>query len=127
MPELELITATERAVVAGDRAAAGRYLDEHVRCRVGAGPTAVGIDAVFAHIAARSEHARWTGHALHGSWSDGRVVVVEVDSHFRRVADGRPIVLPCTDVHRFAGGRTVDWRVSADLTVFADDRRADPG
>jgi ketosteroid isomerase-like protein len=127
VPELELITAMERAVMAGDRAAAARYLDEQVRYRVGARPAAVGIDAVFSYIAAQSEHAQWTGHTLHGSWSDGRVVVVEVDSHFRRVADGRPIVLPCTDVYRLAGGRIVDWRVYADLTVFADDRRADPG
>lgn len=116
--ELEVIAAMERAVATGDRATASRFLHESVRYRVGSAPATVGVEAVFSYIAAQSEHVRWTGHTLHGSWSDGHVVVVEVDSHFERVADGSPIVLPCTDIYRFVDGRIVDWRVYADLAAL---------
>jgi ketosteroid isomerase-like protein len=40
-------------------------------------------------------------------------VIVEVVSHFKRLADGRAISFPCVDIYRFREGRIADWRVFA--------------
>ena len=46
------------------------------------------------------------------------IVIVEVDSHFMRLADQASITLPCTDIYRMNGLRIEDWRVYADISIF---------
>jgi ketosteroid isomerase-like protein len=117
-PDLKFVEAMERAVVAGDRAAAGRYLTDHVAYTVGARPAIHGLDAVMAALADQGRLVRWDRHTLRGVWTGDGTLVVEVESHFTRVADGRAISLPCTDIYRFRDGRIGDWRVFADMSPF---------
>jgi ketosteroid isomerase-like protein len=117
-PGLEFVEAMERAVASGDRAAVSRHLAEDVAYTVGARPAVHGIDAVMAAIAEQGRRVRWDGHRLRGVWTGDGTLVVEVESHFTRVADGRAIPLPCTDIYRFEGGRIRDWRVFADMSPF---------
>jgi ketosteroid isomerase-like protein len=115
---LSLVEAMEHAVGTGDRAAAVQCLTEDVAYMVGARPTIHGVDGVLAAIAEQSRLVRWDGHTLRGVWAGEDTLVVEVESHFTRVADGRAISLPCTDIYRFRDGRIVDWRVFADMSPF---------
>lgn len=108
----------ERAVGAGDRAAALRYLTDDVVYVVGARPALSGVDAVIAYAVEQGRLARWDGHTLRGAWAGEGALVVEVESQFTRVADGRPISFPCTDIYRFRDGRICDWRVFADMSPF---------
>lgn len=115
---LEFVEAMERAVAAGDRTAAARYLTDDVICTVGAHAALRGVDAVIAYIVAQGRLARWEGHTLRASWAGDGALVVEVESHFTRVADGRAISFPCADIYRFRDGRICDWRVYADMSPF---------
>ena len=116
--DITFVDAMERAVGTGDRAAAGRYLAEDVAYTVGARAPVHGIDGVLAALAEQGRLVRSEGHTLRGVWAGDGSLVVEVDSHFRRVADGRAISLPCTDIYRFRDGRIHDWRVFADMSPF---------
>ncbi len=129
-PGLAFIEAMERAVAAGDRPAAARYLAEDVVYTVGARAPVRGIDAVLASVAAQGRVARWEGHTPRAAWAVDGALVVEVESHFTWVADGRRISFPCVDIYRLAEGRVSDWRVFADMSpFFADgvDGAARPG
>ncbi|MEO0998118.1 MAG: hypothetical protein AAFX58_11435 [Pseudomonadota bacterium] len=57
-------------------------------------------------------------------FSRGNTVVIEVDSHFTRLADSAKLVVPCTDIYTFAGERIADWRVYADTSVFREGTAA---
>ncbi len=46
------------------------------------------------------------------------VVIIEVDSHFTRLADGQAITVSCTDIYRMQGLQIRDWRVYADYSPF---------
>lgn len=116
--DLAFVEAMERAVGTGDRAAVGRYLADDVVYTVGARAPVRGIDGVLAALAEQARLVRWEGHTLRDVWAGDGSLVVEVDSHFRRVADGRAISLPCTDIYRFRDGRIHDWRVFADMSPF---------
>jgi ketosteroid isomerase-like protein len=119
-PDLAFIEAMERALMSGDKSAAARYLDDAVVYTVGARPRVTGVDAIVAYIKRQSRFARWDGHTVHGSWSIADGLAVEVDSHFTRVSNGKKFTLPCVDIYRFRRGRISDWRVYADLSVFAE-------
>lgn len=117
-PDLAFIEAMERAVLSGDRMAAARYLDDAIIYTVGALAPVEGIDAVIAYIRKQSSLARWDGHGLQGSWSIPDGLVVEVQSYFTRLSDGKKLTLPCVDIYRLRAGRIIDWRVYADLSIF---------
>jgi ketosteroid isomerase-like protein len=118
--DIAFIEAMERAVGVGDSDAAGTYLHTDVVYTVGAQAPVRGVDAVIAYSREQSRLVRWDGHTLRGSWRSGDVLVVEVTSHFTRVADAKKIALPCTDIYRFRDGRIADWRVYADMSPFYD-------
>jgi limonene-1,2-epoxide hydrolase len=126
---LAFVEAMERAVMAHDRAAAERYLAPDLVYTVGARPPLHGLDALFAYLEAQRRVARWEGHTLRGAWPVPEGLVVEVVSHFTRVADGRRISFPCVDIYRLRGERIADWRVFADMSPFstAFDAPADRG
>lgn len=113
---IKFVEAMERAVMSGDKAAAVQYLTENVHYIVGARPALHGIDAVVSYIAEQNRIARWEGHTLRAAWMNDGVFVVEVESHFTRIADKRPISFPCLDIYRFKDGRIYDWRVYADMS-----------
>jgi ketosteroid isomerase-like protein len=115
---LRFVEAMERAVAQGDRAGAAAHLSEDVAYTVGARPPVRGIDAVFAALDEQGRLARWDGHTFHAAWFQDDALVIEVTSHFTRVADGRRISFPCTDIYRFRDGRIADWRVYADMAPF---------
>ncbi len=115
---LSLVEAMEHAVGAGDRAAAVLCLTEDVVYTVGARPAIHGVDLVIAAVAEQGQLVRWDGHTVRGVWKGDDALVVEVESHFTRVADGRAISFPCTDIYRFRDGRISDWRVFADMSPF---------
>ncbi len=92
---------------------------------VGARAPVRGIDAVLAALAEQSRVARWEGHTPRGTWAADGALVVEVESHFTRVADGRRISFPCVDIYRLREGRVSDWRVFADTSPFFAAAEAD--
>ena len=115
---LKFVEAMEHAVVAGDKAAALRYLTDDVLYTVGALQPLRGIDAVIAAVAAQGRRVRWDGHTFRAAWVGDGALVVEVESHFTRVADGRRISFPCADIDRFRDEKIFDWRVYADMSPF---------
>lgn len=115
---LDLVEAMERAVGRGDKAAAARCLTGDALYTVGARPPLRGVDAVIAAVAEQGRLIRWDGHTRRAAWMGEGALVVEVESHFTRIADGRSISFPCADVCRFRGGRICDRRVYADLSPF---------
>lgn len=120
--DLAFIEAMERAVGSGDEQTALTYLHEDVAYTVGARPTLRGVAAVIAYTRDQAALARWEGHTFIGGWRSGDVLVVEVMSHFTRIADGASISFPCTDIYRFRDGRIADWRVYADMSPFHQTR-----
>jgi limonene-1,2-epoxide hydrolase len=115
---VKLVEAMEQAVAAGDKAAAARYLTHDVAYTVGARPVVRGIDAVIAYIAEQGLLARWEGHTLRAASMTNNTLVVEVQSHFTRVADNHAVSFPCADIYRFKGEKIYDWRVYADMSPF---------
>jgi ketosteroid isomerase-like protein len=120
-PGLGFIEAMERAVMTGDVQEAACYLDEAVVYTVGALRPVSGIAAILAYVERQSRLARWDGHTLRGDWPIADGLVVEVESHFTRIRDGRRLTLPCVDIYRFRHGRIADWRVYADLSIFGQE------
>ncbi len=121
--DIAFIEAMERALVAGDAEAALSYLHADVTYSVGAQEPRRGVAAIIDYARAQARLVRWTGHTLRGCWRSDDVLIVEVTSHFTRVAGGKKIDLPCTDIYRFRGGRIADWRVYADMSPFFDEAR----
>lgn len=39
-----------------------------------------------------------------------------MDAHYKRIADGQAIVVPCCDVYRFEGDLISEWRVYPDAS-----------
>lgn len=115
---LRFVEAMEAAVGRSDRAEVLRRLTEDVVYAVGARPLLRGVDAVLSALAEQGRLVRWDGHTPRGAWLSGDAFVMEVESHFTRLADGRAISLPCTDIYRFRDGRIADWRVYADMSPF---------
>lgn len=115
---LKFVGAMERAVTAGDRVAAARHLSDDVVYTVGARAPLRGVDAVIAAIVEQGRLARWDGHTFRAAWIGDGALVVEVESHFTRIADGQPSSFPCADIYRFRDGRICDWRVFADMSPF---------
>lgn len=113
---VELVEAMEQAVAAGDKAAAAQYLTHDVAYTVGARPVMHGIDAVIAYIAEQGQVARWDGHTLRAVSMTNDIFVVEVQSHFTRIADNHAVSFPCADIYRFKDGKIYDWRVCADMS-----------
>lgn len=118
-PDLQFIEAMERAVGSGDERQAANYLAKDVRYTVGARSPVQGIAAVIAYGVEQGRRACWDGHTVRNVTRDGDLLVVEVDSHFTRVADGARVSFPCADFYRFKDGRIRDWQVYADMSPIS--------
>lgn len=114
------ITRMEHLLGAGDWAAGAEFFTPDVTYRVGARSPVTGIDGIRAYMEGQAAQVHWTGHTLCWQAEDDATdtAVIEVISHFKRVADGAVIDLPCTDIYRFDGARIRDWRVYADIAVL---------
>jgi ketosteroid isomerase-like protein len=117
---LPIVEALGAAVGRGDPAEVPRHLALDVACTAGAGAPLPGVEAPLAVIAEHGRLVRWDGHTPRGVWLAADALVVEVESHFTRLMDGRAISLPCTDIDRFRDGRIADWRVYADMSPIHD-------
>lgn len=115
---ISFVEAMERAVSSGDVAEAGRYLAPDIAYTVGAAPVRHGIQAIINFAAEQGRFARWEGHSVRNVSSDGDALIVEVESRFTRLTDGRRIAFPCADIYRFRDGLIYDWRVYADMSPF---------
>lgn len=117
---IDRITRMEHLLGAGDWETAAQFFTPDVSYRVGARPPVTGLEGIRAYMEEQSAHIRWTGHTLCWQTEDDTTdtAIIEVISHFQRVADGTAIDLPCTDIYRFDGDRIRDWRVYADIAVL---------
>ncbi|MBM7069560.1 nuclear transport factor 2 family protein [Actibacterium sp. 188UL27-1] len=117
---LERIAQMEHLLGAGDWETGAQFFTPDVRYRVGAREPVAGIDGIRRYMESQAARIRWTGHTLCWQAEDDatQTAVIEVISHFQRVADDAPIDLPCTDIYRFDGDRICDWRVYADIAIL---------
>jgi ketosteroid isomerase-like protein len=84
---------------------------------VGARPPVRGLAAVIAINADQGRLTCRDRHSFRAAWAG------EVESHFTRVADGRRLSFPCTDIYRFQDGKIRDQRVYADMSPLFEDWR----
>ncbi|MEM9357198.1 MAG: hypothetical protein AAGB04_13395 [Pseudomonadota bacterium] len=82
-----------------------------------------GIGGIKEYMEWQYSLVHWDGHDTRMKFSRGNVVIIEVLSHFTRLADQAELLVPCTDVYAFTGDLISDWRVYADTSVFTTDAR----
>lgn len=118
-PLTQFVENMEATVGQGDWSAAAQYFTEDVLYRVGYRPPVNGVSGIERYMTWQNSVVRWTGHTTRSKFSRGHVAFFEVESHFVRIADGKEILLPCTDIYTFRDNRIADWRVYADISAFA--------
>ncbi|MEM8854688.1 MAG: nuclear transport factor 2 family protein [Pseudomonadota bacterium] len=118
-PMTQFVEDMEAAVGTGDWAAAAQYFTDDVLYRVGHRPPVTGVSGIKDYMEWQNSVVHWQGHTTRSKFSRGPVAYFEVESHFARVADGKEILLPCTDIYTFRDDRIADWRVYADISAFA--------
>ena len=116
--QVQAIETMEKLIGREDWAGAAYYFTPDVTYKVAARETVHGVAGIRAYMAWQNQLVRWQGHTIHLIMNDSDVVIVEVDSHFLRVANDTRFTLPCTDIYRMEGLKIKDWRVYADISLF---------
>jgi limonene-1,2-epoxide hydrolase len=92
------------------------YFTNNLYYKVGANDPVYGAKAAANFLSSFYTVVKPTEHTLRGAWQiDDQTVIVEMDAHYRRIADGKHITVPCTDVYRFDGDLIKEWRVYPDV------------
>lgn len=123
-PLIRKVIEMETHVGRGDWDAAAAFFTDEVMYHVAGHGVFRGIDGIRHYMTWQNERVVWTGHTPEMMMSQDGIVVIEVQSHFRRRSDGVDFTLPCTDIYRFEGERIRDWRVYADIAPFFGDARS---
>jgi ketosteroid isomerase-like protein len=102
-----------------DVSALAALVTDDVRLRLGNAEPVEGksafVDAVNAFLGSVAAFR----HEVLGIWSDGDVLIVELDVHYTRL-DGGEVTLPCCNVFRLRDGSVSDYRSYIDVTpVYA--------
>lgn len=121
MSQIEAVKTMERLVGSQDWQAATAYFTSDVIYKVGARKPVYGVAGIRDYMEWQNQYVLWQGHTLRLQWNYDDIVVIEVDSHFMRLRDQRPITIPCTDIYRMSGLQIREWRVYADMSLFFGD------
>lgn len=87
-----------------------------VTFRVGNHGPVHGFAEIRSYLAWQASKAAWEGDHVRTKISEHDLVVMEVESSFRRSADGAQIVLPVVNVYRFDRLLIAEWLVYGDLS-----------
>lgn len=117
-PQIAAVEEMERLVGTGDWDGASRCFTPDVRYQVGSSSVHHGPTGVRRYMDWQNSVVRWEGHTMRQRWNADDVVIIEVDSHFTRLADGAAVTVACTDIYRMRGLQIRDWRVYADMSPF---------
>jgi ketosteroid isomerase-like protein len=94
--------------------ALSQYYADDAYYRYGSFPPAIGKDAIrAATYSTHLDFVKGMSFKVLETWAQGNVVIAELELH-HNLADGSTLVLPCTDVVRFAAGKVQDFRVYMD-------------
>ncbi|MEM8662803.1 MAG: nuclear transport factor 2 family protein [Pseudomonadota bacterium] len=118
-PMTDFVEKMEAAVGQGNWTEAATYFTPDVLYRVGCREPFSGVAGIREYMEWQNTLVRWDGHNLRSKFARGEVAFFEVDSLFTRHRDGAKLVVPCTDIYTFEGGRIADWRVYADTSAFS--------
>jgi len=110
-PQIAVVQEMERLIGEGEWDAANEHFTVDVTYTVGSGATYTGVAGIRAYMDWQNGIVRWRGHTLREQWNADDVVVIQIDSHFVRQADDRPVTVRCTDIYCMAGDNIRDWRV----------------
>jgi limonene-1,2-epoxide hydrolase len=92
------------------------FFTEDLFYKVGSNPPVHGGRAAADFLIDFYKVVKPTKHVPRGAWLvDENTVIIEMDANYIRVADNKPIVVPCCDVYRFEGDLINEWRVYPDV------------
>jgi limonene-1,2-epoxide hydrolase len=92
------------------------YFTDDLYYKVGANYPVYGPKSAAEYLSSFYKTVKPTKHDLRGTWQIGNTVIVEMDANYRRISDGKPVTVPCTDVYRFEGDLIKEWRVYPDVS-----------
>ena len=116
--QVQAIETMEALIGQDDWAGATQFFTPDVTYKVAALEAVRGVAGIREYMQWQNKLVHWQGHTIHLKMNANDIVVVEVDSHFLRLADGTLFTLPCTDIYRMQGLKISDWRVYADISLF---------
>lgn len=92
------------------------FFTEDLVYKVGSNPLISGAKAAAEYLASFYKIVKPAAHEVRGAWEleDG-TVIIEMDAKYIRLADNKPITVPCCDVYRFEGDLIKEWRVYPDV------------
>ncbi|MEM6273601.1 MAG: nuclear transport factor 2 family protein [Myxococcota bacterium] len=117
-PLLARVVEMERAVGQASWDEARAFFTDDANYQVAGRGQYRGVDGIRRYMEWQGRLVTWTGHTPQMMLEHGNAAIIEVISHFRRLADDAELAIPCTDIYRFEGERICDWRVYADTASF---------
>jgi ketosteroid isomerase-like protein len=113
------VRAIFAAFDAEDVAALAAFMTDDVRLRLGNGEMVAGKPAFVEAVNAFFGSVARVRHEVIDVWSDGDVVIAELDVHYARL-DGGEVAVPCCNVFRLRDGSVAEYRTYIDVTpVYA--------
>jgi limonene-1,2-epoxide hydrolase len=93
------------------------YFTEKLYYKVGASEPMTGAKAAAEYLSNFYQTVKPSEHVVRGAWQiDDKTVIIEMEAHYKRIADQALIVVPCCDVYRFEGELISEWRVYPDVS-----------
>jgi limonene-1,2-epoxide hydrolase len=111
--------AVSAAIISNDWDAVRAGMADDIIYKPGSSPEIHGADETVKTLKKFfSEVAVFTGHKVRQIWEADGVdgVAIEMDAYYRRIRDGKDLVITCTDIYRLKGDRIGEWRVNADIS-----------
>ena len=120
---MERAAARVRAIFAAfdtkDVAALAAFMTDDVRLRLGNAEMVAGKPAFVEAVNAFFGSVARVRHEVIDVWSDGDVVIAELDVHYARL-DGGEVAVPCCNVFRLRDSSVAEYRTYIDVTpVYA--------
>ena len=120
-PQLQTVETLFAAMKRQDWATLKSCLTEDVFYRVGSSEPVHGPEAVQNYLSGLYEIASFEQADVRQILEPEGQVIFEMESHYRRLADNRPVSFACTDILRMRGDKVREWRVYVDISpLFAE-------
>lgn len=115
-PQVLAVQTMRERIGRGEWDDAATHFTDGVVFRVGNLRAVHGFAEIRSYLTWQASRARWEGDHVRTTISEPDLVVMEVESRFRRGSDGAEIVLPCVNVYRFDRLEIAEWLVYGDLS-----------
>ncbi|MBH8574397.1 nuclear transport factor 2 family protein [Nostocaceae cyanobacterium CENA369] len=120
-PKLQTVETLFDAMKRKDWTTIKSCLTEDVFYRVGSSEPVHGPEEVQKYLSGLYEIASFEYADVRQVLEPEGQVIFEMESHYRRLADNRPISFACTDILRVRGDKIREWRVYVDISpLFAE-------